>query len=58
MKQFIFLLLTASLLMAGDFTLQSTDIGAQLTKVQEFNGDGCGGQNVSPQLSVVGFFCI
>ena len=51
MKQFIFSLFAASVLMAGDFTLQSTDIGAQLTEVQEFNGYGCTGQNVSPQLS-------
>ncbi len=51
MKQLIFSLLTASLLMAGDFTLQSTDIGTQLTKVQEFNRYDCSGENVSPQLS-------
>ncbi len=52
MKQFIFSLFTASMLMAGDFTLQSTDIDANLTKVQEFNGyDGCTGDNISPQLS-------
>ena len=50
MKQFIFLLFAASMLIAGDFTLQSTDIDVQLTKVQEFNGSGCTGQNVSPQL--------
>jgi len=52
MKQFIFSLFAASVLMAGDFTLQSTDIDANLTKVQEFNGyDGCTGDNISPQLS-------
>lgn len=51
MKQLILLLLSASILMAGDFTLQSKDIDAQLTKVQEFNSYGCDGQNVSPQLS-------
>ena len=51
MKQFILSLLTASVLMAGDFTLQSTDIAVKLTKAQEFNGSGCTGQNISPQLS-------
>ena len=52
MKQFIFILFTTSALMAGDFTLQSTDIDTNLTKVQEFNGyDGCTGDNISPQLS-------
>ena len=51
MKQFILSLLSASVLMAGNFTLQSTDLDVQLTKAQEFNGSGCTGQNVSPQLS-------
>ena len=51
MKQFILSLFAASVLIAGDFTLQSTDIDVQLTNVQEFNGQGCNGQNVSPQLS-------
>ena len=51
MKQFIFSLCTASILFAGDFTLQSSDIDVQLTKVQEFNSSECRGDNVSPQLS-------
>ena len=33
------------------FTLKSTDIGGQATQKQFFNGMGCTGQNVSPQLS-------
>jgi Raf kinase inhibitor-like YbhB/YbcL family protein len=33
------------------FTLKSTDIGGQATQKQFFNGMGCSGQNVSPQLS-------
>ena len=40
-------------LAAGKFTLQSKDVkpGAMLTDAQVFNGFGCSGQNVSPQLS-------
>jgi len=37
-------------LTAGNFTLKSNDIQGQLTKVQEYSGFGCNGQNVSPQL--------
>jgi Raf kinase inhibitor-like YbhB/YbcL family protein len=33
------------------FTLKSTDIGGQSTKKQEFNGFGCTGENISPELS-------
>ena len=33
------------------FTLSSKDMGGELTKVQEFNGFGCSGENQSPQLS-------
>ena len=36
---------------AQTFTLKSADIGGQLTKKQEFNGFGCTGENISPQLS-------
>lgn len=32
-------------------TLTSTDLGGQATKVQEFNGWGCTGDNLSPQLA-------
>jgi phosphatidylethanolamine-binding protein (PEBP) family uncharacterized protein len=35
------------------FTLTSTDIGGQATDKQVFNGFGCTGQNISPQLSWV-----
>jgi len=52
MKHVIFsLVLSTAVAMAGNFTLTSSDLGGQLTKVQEFNGFGCNGQNVSPQLS-------
>ncbi|UAM98158.1 YbhB/YbcL family Raf kinase inhibitor-like protein [Polaribacter litorisediminis] len=33
------------------FTLSSNDLGGQATKIQEFNGFGCEGDNTSPQLS-------
>lgn len=36
---------------AQTFTLKSKDLGGQGTKKQEFNGFGCDGENVSPQLS-------
>ena len=33
------------------FTLSSKDLGGETTKIQEFNGFGCSGDNQSPQLS-------
>ncbi|NBB89073.1 MAG: YbhB/YbcL family Raf kinase inhibitor-like protein [Bacteroidetes bacterium] len=33
------------------FTLSSEDLGGQATRTQEFDGFGCDGENVSPQLS-------
>lgn len=33
------------------FTLQSSEIGGQATPRQIFNGNGCTGENISPQLS-------
>ncbi len=33
------------------FTLTSKDLGGETTKVQEFDGFGCSGENQSPQLS-------
>lgn len=33
------------------FTLTSKDLGGEATKVQEFNGFGCNGENQSPQLA-------
>lgn len=33
------------------FTLKSADVGGQATEKQVFNGFGCSGANVSPQLS-------
>jgi Raf kinase inhibitor-like YbhB/YbcL family protein len=36
---------------AQTFTLKSKDIGGQATQKEFFNGMGCTGQNISPQLS-------
>ena len=43
--------LCASFLLANNFTLTSSELKGQLTKKQEFNGFGCSGENISPQLS-------
>jgi Raf kinase inhibitor-like YbhB/YbcL family protein len=43
--------LGVGLLMAGNFTLTSSDLHGQLSKKQEFDGFGCSGENLSPQLS-------
>ena len=34
-----------------NFTLYSSNLGGQATKINEFNGFGCSGDNQSPQLS-------
>lgn len=36
---------------AQTFTLKSSDLGGQATQKQFYNGMGCSGQNISPQLS-------
>ena len=38
-------------LFGGEFTLESDDIGGQLTHKQVYNGFGCSGTNTSPALS-------
>jgi Raf kinase inhibitor-like YbhB/YbcL family protein len=45
------LLATTTIFAQKTFTLTSKNIGGQATKVQEFNGFGCSGDNSSPQLS-------
>lgn len=54
MKRF-FLMLCLGLLAKGStaqtFTLKSNELGGQATARQFFNGMGCSGGNVSPQLS-------
>ncbi len=44
-------LFAAFVLQAKTFTLKSNDLGGQATGKQVFNGFGCNGSNLSPQLS-------
>lgn len=44
-------LLLSGSLTAQTFTLSSTDLGGQATDQQVYNGFGCTGKNLSPQLS-------
>lgn len=48
---FVLLFLVSSLVFGQTFTLSSDDLSGQATKIQEFNGFGCTGENKSPQLS-------
>ena len=50
-KVIVFLLLTVSIVSAGGFTLRSNIISGQLGFDQVFNGFGCSGKNISPDLS-------
>ena len=50
MKHLLFSILASAAILAGNFTLSSFDIEGQLTKAQEFNGFGCNGKNISPEL--------
>ena len=47
----LLILFSVSLFSQKTFTLSSRDLGGQTTKTQEFNGFGCSGENISPQLS-------
>ncbi|MEM9024276.1 MAG: YbhB/YbcL family Raf kinase inhibitor-like protein [Bacteroidota bacterium] len=56
MKQYrvaliVFCMLVSGVASAQTFTLKSADIGGQMTGQQVFNGFGCTGENISPQLS-------
>jgi len=51
MKYIIIFIMSLSVIVAEGLTLKSSDIGGQLTKMQEFNSFGCNGQNISPKLS-------
>jgi Raf kinase inhibitor-like YbhB/YbcL family protein len=42
---------TASVGYAQTFTLKSNEVGGQASAAQVFNGMGCTGKNISPQLS-------
>ncbi|MCG3696533.1 YbhB/YbcL family Raf kinase inhibitor-like protein [Aliarcobacter butzleri] len=50
-KTILGLICCVSFLLADNFSLTSSDLKGQLTKKQEFNGFGCSGENISPQLS-------
>ena len=43
--------LCATFLLADNFTLKSNDLKGQLTNKQVFNGFGCSGENISPELT-------
>ena len=45
------LLFWAGMASAQTFTLKSNELGGQATNNQVFNGFGCTGENISPQLS-------
>lgn len=47
----LMLIALAGTVNAQTFTLKSNEVGGQGTKKQEFNGFGCDGNNVSPELS-------
>lgn len=47
----LMLLLSLSVFSQDTFTLSSEDLGGNATLTEEFNGFGCTGENVSPQLS-------
>jgi Raf kinase inhibitor-like YbhB/YbcL family protein len=54
MKKTILMIAASFIFVAGKtqtFTLKSSDIGGQATQKQFFNGMGCTGQNISPELS-------
>ena len=51
LASFLALLFAGSVASSQTFTLTSTDIGGQATDQQVFNGFGCSGANISPQLS-------
>ncbi|QKF77739.1 YbhB/YbcL family Raf kinase inhibitor-like protein [Arcobacter defluvii] len=42
---------SVSMIFAQNFTLSSSDLQGQLTSKQVFNGFGCTGENISPELS-------
>jgi len=45
------LILSTNILNASEFTLSSKDLKGQLSTKQVFNGFGCIGENISPELS-------
>ena len=51
MKLILTVTMLTSLLMAEGFTLSSNTLGGQLSLNEVFNGFGCSGKNVSPELA-------
>ncbi|HIP20483.1 MAG TPA: YbhB/YbcL family Raf kinase inhibitor-like protein, partial [Sulfurimonas sp.] len=51
MKTLFLSLLVVTLSYGANFTLSSKDLGGQLLSTQEFDGFGCSGKNISPELS-------
>ena len=47
----VVLLCTTTIFAQKTFSLSSKNLGGQATKLEEFNGFGCSGENSSPQLS-------
>jgi Raf kinase inhibitor-like YbhB/YbcL family protein len=50
MKYMLIFMIIGSFLQAESFTLSSDTLKGQISKAQEFNGFGCNGQNISPEL--------
>lgn len=50
-KLILSVMMVTSLLMAEGFTLSSNNLGGQLSLTEVFNGFGCSGKNISPELS-------
>jgi Raf kinase inhibitor-like YbhB/YbcL family protein len=48
---FLALIFSLNLFSQGSFTLESKTLGGNASSQEEFNGFGCTGENVSPQLS-------
>ena len=47
----LMLSISSALFAQNTFTLSSSSLGGEATKIEEFNGFGCTGKNESPQLS-------
>lgn len=50
MRYLWIVLIVGTLLQAENFTLESNTLKGQISKAQEFNGFGCNGENISPEL--------
>jgi len=50
MRYMLILMIIGAFLQAENFTLHSDTLKGQIEKAQEFNGFGCNGENISPEL--------